>query len=287
MSAVYRKELKGYFTGITGYLFTAVLLIAAGIYTMVYNLSYQYTVFQYVYASITFLYLILIPILTMRSFPEERKQRTDQLLYSLPIKMTEIVAGKYFAAITVLAIPVIVMTAYPFILSSFGEFNFKIILSTMLCFYLLGCVLVAVCMFVSTLTENQIVSAILSFIVVFIPYFSKNIVNYASSSIVIALILLLICCALITLVTALLTRNKVLTEAIGTVLLTAVVVILVFNSTLLESAASGIFDKIAVFENIYEVIYGSFDLTYPVFLISIAFLFNFFSVQVLEKRRWA
>ena len=287
MNAIYQKELKSYFTGITGYIFTAIMLVAAGIYTMIYQLSYQYAVFEYVYASVTFIYLIAIPILAMRSYPEERKQKTEQLLYSLPLKMSDIVLGKYLAAVTVLAIPTAIMTVYPFVLSFYGTFNFKIILSTMLCFFLLGCVLLAACMFISTLTENQILAALFSFIIVFIVYFASNIEQYSSSSTLISVVLLIIGIILVTLTVMLLTSNKALGEMVFTVLAVALVAILIFKSSLIEGVASAVLEKIAIFENMYNVIYGSFDLTYVIYLLTIVFLFNFFSIQVLEKRRWA
>ncbi|MCR5149888.1 MAG: ABC transporter [Clostridiales bacterium] len=287
MSAIYRKELKSYFSSIMGYLFIAVMLIAAGIYTMIYNLSYQYAVFEYVYASVTFIYLIVIPILTMRSFPEEKKQKTDQLLYSLPIKMSEIVFGKYFAALTVLAIPTVVMGIYPLILSSFGTFNLAIVYSTMVYFFLLGAALISVCMFVSTLVESQILAAIFSFLVVFVAYFADNITRFSSSSIPISLALIIIFIAVIALTVNLLTKNKFLSQLIAIILVIATIVLLIVKSSLIEGVASAVLEKIALFEQMYNVIYGTVDFSGIVYMLSVIALFNFFSVQVLEKRRWA
>ena len=121
MSAVYRRELRASFTGMTAYVFIAFLLLFAGIYTMAYNLSNAYPNFEYVLQSMSIIFLIAIPILTMRVIAEERRQKTDQLLYALPIGMTRVVLGKYLAMITVVAIPCAIMGAYPLILRSFGN----------------------------------------------------------------------------------------------------------------------------------------------------------------------
>lgn len=93
MTAVFQREMGAYFHGVTGYLFMAFVLVFAGIYTMVYNLSGLYANFEYVLDAISFIYLIAVPVLTMRSLAEEKRQRTDQLLYSLPIRLVDVVAA--------------------------------------------------------------------------------------------------------------------------------------------------------------------------------------------------
>jgi ABC-2 type transport system permease protein len=110
MKAVFKHELSSYFTGLTGYIFGAFLLLFAGIYTMIYNLQqYMLVNFEYVLGEMSFIYLIIVPILTMRILAEERRQKTDQLLYSLPLTMTQVVLGKYFAMLVMLLIPCAIM----------------------------------------------------------------------------------------------------------------------------------------------------------------------------------
>ena len=95
MLVIYRKELRSYFTNMTGIIFAAFLLLVNGIYTVAYNLNGGYPQYEYTLSSIEFVFLILIPILTMRSLADERSRKTDQLLYSLPMKMSNIIVGKY------------------------------------------------------------------------------------------------------------------------------------------------------------------------------------------------
>ena len=124
MTAIYRRELNSYFKGLTGYVFAAFMLLFIGIYCAIINLKSGYASFGYVLNNASFIYIIIIPILTMRSVAEERRQRTDQLLYALPISMAKIVMGKFLAMLTVLAVPLAVICVYPIALSGFGTVNY-------------------------------------------------------------------------------------------------------------------------------------------------------------------
>ena len=182
MSAVYRRELRAYFTGMTAYVFIAFLLLFAGIYTMAYNLSNAYPNFEYVLQSMSIIFLIAIPILTMRVIAEERRQKTDQLLYALPIGMTRVVLGKYLAMITVVAVPCVIMGFYPLILRSFGNVPLGMAYGTLLAFFLLSCTLSAVGMLISSLTDNQAVAAGLCFVVMLLLYFMNSLAGFLSDS---------------------------------------------------------------------------------------------------------
>lgn len=122
--AILRKEVNDYFKGILGYLFTAFILIFAGIYTMAYNLNGYYANFEYVLDSISFIYLIVVPILSMRTVAEEKRQKTDRLLYSLPLSLTSVIVGKYLAMLVVLLVPVAIKALYPVVFSRFGTVSF-------------------------------------------------------------------------------------------------------------------------------------------------------------------
>ena len=110
MTAIYKRELKSYLTSMVGYLFIFFILVLAGIYFSAYQLSAAYPKFEYTLSAITFVFLIGVPILTMRVLAEERKQKTDQLLLTSPVSVGGIVIGKYLALVTVYAIPMAVMS---------------------------------------------------------------------------------------------------------------------------------------------------------------------------------
>lgn len=116
MSAVYRHELASYFTNLAAWVFGAFLLLFAGIYMMAYNLHAGYSNFEYVFGGMCFVFLVAVPVLTMRVIAEEKRQRTDQLLYSLPLSMTRVVLGKYLALLTAFALPVAIICLYPLLL---------------------------------------------------------------------------------------------------------------------------------------------------------------------------
>ncbi len=117
MKAVFEREFKSYFQNVTGYIFIAFLLLFAGIYTMAINLNNGSPKFEYVLRNMSFIFLIIVPVLTMRVIAEEKRQKTDQLLYALPVSTTKIVLGKYLAKLSVLAIPVAILSLNPVILS--------------------------------------------------------------------------------------------------------------------------------------------------------------------------
>ena len=186
MKAIYLKEMRSYFHSLAAYIYFALFIAATGVYFSVICMSYGYTDYaQYVFSNSTILYIVIVPILTMRLFAEEKKQRTDQLLYTSPIRSGSIVFGKYLASVTLLAIPRIsttIATKIPMrikagVLSMFGNVNWKTVLTGCLGYFLLGACLMAVGMFVSSLTDNQMIAAALSFAVVLFCMLLPNISN--------------------------------------------------------------------------------------------------------------
>lgn len=162
MTAIYKRELKSYLTSMVGYLFIFFILVLTGIYFSAYQLSAAYPKFEYTLSAITFAFLIGVPILTMRVLAEERKQKTDQLLLTAPVSVSGIVIGKYLALVTVFAVPMAVMCTYPLIMSRFGTVEFASAYTAVLGFFLLGCANIAIGVFMSALTESQVIAAVLT-----------------------------------------------------------------------------------------------------------------------------
>ena len=182
MTAVLRHELSSYFTNVTGYVFGAFLLLFAGIYTMVYNLSNLVTNFEYVPGSMPFVFLVIVPILTMRVLAEERRQKTDQLLYSLPVSTVEVVLGKYAALIVLYLVPLAIICVYPLIFAQYGEVYLPTSYGSIFAFFLLGAALLAVGMFISSLTENQGLAAGVGIALILFNYYSVSLSEYVSTS---------------------------------------------------------------------------------------------------------
>ena len=165
MKAVLRHELSSCFTNLSGYVFGAFLLLFAGIYTMVYNLQSATTNFEYVLGSMSFVFLVIVPILTMRMLSEDMRQKTDQVLLTAPIGLFSLLLGKFLAALLVYVIAISITLVYALVLSVFVSLNWAVIISSYFGILLLGASLIAVGMFISSLTESQLVAAIVTVVV--------------------------------------------------------------------------------------------------------------------------
>ena len=287
MMAIYQKELKGYFTGILGWLFAAFLLLFAGIYTMAYHLSNNYTEFEYVISAITFIYMIGVPVLTMRSIAEEKQSRTDQLLYALPVKLSHIVMGKFLALCTVLLLPVLIIGVYPLVLSQFGTMNFKLIYSALFGFFLLGAALLSVGLFISSVMESPVGAAVLTLVAMLVLYFIGQLAQFLPTEGFVSLVALCICVAVFALILFALSRNSLLSG----VVLVGGVGGLYLGYAMSPESYSGLFAEImqqlSLFDRLDVFIGGVFDLTGIVYFLSVIGVCLFLTVQSLEKRRWS
>ena len=182
MAAIFKRELKSYYTGLTGYVIAAVLLGFTGMYTVTLNLTYGYPNFEYVLDSMTLVYIVLIPLLTMRLIAGERRQRTDTLLYSLPLTSGDVVLGKFLAAWTALALPMAVAGLYPLILGRFGTVNYATAYAGLLAFLLMGGALISIGLFLSALTESQFVAGALCFAVMLADFSAYSLSLYVSGA---------------------------------------------------------------------------------------------------------
>lgn len=287
MRAVFNRELKAYFFNMTGYVFGAFLLLFAGIYIMVINLKSLYPNFEYVLSNMSFIFLIAVPVLTMRSVAEDKKQKTDQLLYSLPLKITKVVMGKYFSMLAVLAVPVLIMGVYPIILSMYGPVNLKIAYGSLLGFFFLGAALTAMGMFASSLTESQIVAAVLCFVFVLVNYFISDLTNYISGTSLASFIAFTIVVLLVAAAIGWLTKNVFAAILVGVILEGVLLGIQWLSPATLEGSFPEIMSRISLFERFNIFVDGVFDVTALVYFIVISFVFGFLTVQSLEKRRWS
>ncbi|MDE6737542.1 MAG: Gldg family protein [Lachnospiraceae bacterium] len=182
MIAIYKRELKSFFHSFIGWLYLAVMLFMMGIYFMVLNMLSGYPTISYVLQSVVFLLIITVPILTMRTLAEERKYKTDQLILTAPVSVGKIVMGKFLALVTMFAIPVFVIGMAPILLMRAGEFQAGTSYTSLLGFFLYGCLGLAIGLFMSSLTESIVIAAVLSFATMFLGYIMSGLCNVISSS---------------------------------------------------------------------------------------------------------
>lgn len=180
MKAIYKKELQSLFHSMIGWLFAAALLFFISIYFAAYNLMYLSPSISNAISSVGVVLVVAIPILTMRILAEERKQKTDQLILTAPISIGKIVLGKYLALVTALFVPTAVVCTYPLIMSAFGEVGFAECYTAILGFFLYSAAGIAVGVFLSSITESQIIAAVLSFAVLLITYIMGGITTLIS-----------------------------------------------------------------------------------------------------------
>ena len=182
MTAIYKRELKSFFYSFTGWLYTAVMFFMIGLYFTLCNMLAGYATISYVLQIIVFLIIFTIPILTMRSLSEERKYKTDQLILTSPISVGRIVMGKYLALVTVFAIPLVIFGLTPLVLMQAGEFQIGLSYTSLLGFFLYGCLGLAIGLFLSSLTESVVIAAVLALIAMFVGYIMGGLCSVISTS---------------------------------------------------------------------------------------------------------
>ena len=287
MISILKREIKSYFCSVTGYMFCAFMLLFAGIYTVAVNINSAYANFEYALSNMSFIFIIIIPVLTMKVISEERKQKTDTLLYSLPVSLTKIVLAKYFAMLFVLLIPVAVMSLYPLVLSLFGTVNFLSAYSSLLGFFLLGAALISMGLFASSVTENQALAAGLAFLIVLVNYFITSFAYYLSGTATASLIALAITVLAIGILVYVLTKDYTIAGGV-TILGEAVLAFIFFTfPEKLEGLFPAIIEKLSLFERFTIFTEGILDLASVVYRILVSVIFVFITVQAMEKRRWS
>lgn len=288
MFAQYQKELKSYFTNMIGVTVIALLLILTGIYATIINFLQGYPTFETTVSSVTFIFFLAVPLLTMRSLSEERSAKTDQLLYSLPVGLSKIIIGKYLAMVTVHAAAVAVMSLYPIILSFYGTVNFASAYSALFAFFLLGCALIAIGMFISSLTESVVISAVITLGTFIALYLLTSLALLIPGTALASLICFIVLSVLIGIIVHLMLKNSFI--SVGTVLVLSLACIVVYfiSGTIFEGLFPDMIQTLAVFDRMSMfATYGIFDITGVVYYVSVICLFVYLTVRSMDKRRWS
>jgi len=234
MGAIFRRELHSFFTSSIAYIFLSVFFVFSGYFFFTGTLDLNTSDMSAMFSALFLVILFLIPILTMRLLSEEKKQKTDQALLTAPVSLWSIVIGKYLAAVVLYVMGISIVFVYGLILTYFGPVVWSAVVAYYFALVLLGAAFIAVGVFISSLTENQMSSAVVSFLALMLLYMIDSIANSFSAK---------------------------------------------FVKDTLKS--------LSFYTRYIEFTIGIFNLSSVLFYISVAFLFNFFTVRVLEKRRWS
>ena len=287
MIAVFKREFRSYFINLSGYVFIGVLWLFSGIFSTVFNFMYQYSSYEFALGNLTTVLMLIVPILTMRSIAEDKRTKTDMLLYSLPLSATEVVLGKYFAMLGVWGVTCLGMGLTPIVIGMFGEVNFASAYGALLGFFLLGGALIAVCTFVSSLTENQLIAAIGGIASSLGLYLLGSLVGMLPASAIASLVCFIAVAAALTAIVFYLTRNYIITGAVGVLTIAPIIIVYLINSAIFESAFPKTVEYLALFDRYNSFLGGIFDVGAVVYYISFAVFFIFLTVQSFDKRRWS
>ena len=288
MLAIYKRELRSYFQSMIGCVFVAFLVLFTGIYFTAYNLTAGYPYFSYTLSGSLIVFIVGIPLITMRSFSEERKNKTDQLLLTAPVSLTKVVLGKYFAMVTVVAVPNVIFCLFPLIIKMNGTAYLKVDYISIGVFFLLGCVYLAIGMFLSTLTESQIIAFVSTFGVLLLLYLWNGIVSFLPSSASGCLVGLLLILSVIILYIWQMTLNWVLSAVMEAVCVIGCVTAYFVKPALFENLLSKLLGKLA-FADVFTGIMQNHivDLSGIILYLSVITVFIFLTVQTIQKRRWS
>ena len=288
MLAIYKRELKSYFQSMTGPVLLAFLIAFTGIYFMAYNMTAGYPYFSYTLSGSLIVFLVGVPLITMRSFSEERKNKTDQMLLTAPVSLGKVVLGKYLAMSTVIAMPNIVFCVFPLIIKSQGTAYLAVDYISIGVFFLLGCVYAAIGMFLSALTESQIIAFISTFGILLVLYLWDGILSMLPSSAVSGLVGVLILITVAAFYVWHMTGNPVLSGGIEIVGVIAGVVVYVVRSEVYENLLSNLLGRLALANVFTDITSNSIvDVTGIAMYLSIIIVFVFLTVQAIQKRRWS
>lgn len=287
MSAIFKKEFKSYFTNMIGYIFMCVILILVGIYVAYANFIYGSTAIESALSYVSFMFIVLVPLLTMSAFSVEKKQKTDQLLLTAPVSVTQVTLGKYFAMLAVYLLPMLLICLYPPIFSLYGEVNFASAYCSIFGMFMMGAAMIAIGMFISSITESQIIAAVASIGVLLLIYLFNSLASLFSASAQTSFFCLGALVIILGVLIYALSKNKNWCAGFIIVGLIALVIVYLVDPTLLEGVFPELLKKLAVFARLDNFIAGIFDITGIVYYLSVAVLFNLLTVQSIEKRRWS
>ena len=286
MTAIFKREFRSYFTGMVGYAVAAVSLFFLGLYFTNRNLLYQSSDFAGVLYTTTLILLFLLPAVSMRSFAEERRARTDQLLLTSPVSIPAIVAGKFLAQLAVFCVPLTAAAVMPLILTAFGKVSLISAYAALLGYILLGGACLAVGMFISCLTENQIVAYLASFVVLLIAYLMNGIKTMFISGNILAFVVFALVLLAASAAVGVVCKNILAGGAVLVVGAAALFALFILRPAWLLSAFDAVLTVLALFAPYAEIIGGSFSLPVILYYLSVIGVFLFFTGQTLERRRW-
>lgn len=286
MKTILSREFKAYFTSPIGYVFLTFYLFIFGQYCSFFNISGLNGNYERVIISLAVLLLFTVPLLTMRLLSEERRNKTDQLLLTAPIHVSEIVMGKYLAAVLLLLLALILTLIHPLILSILGEVPWPTIITAYIGYFLLGSCLIAISLFMSALTENQLIAAISSIGIFLILLVIDKLSALIPAQAISSLIFILVIIVLLTLFVYVSIKDLYISLSLGFIGGTLAIITYNLNSTLFEGLCIKVLKWFSIFSRYQNFNTGLLDIGSIIYFLSFIFIFLFLTNHSIEKRRW-
>lgn len=286
MTAIFKREFKSCFTGMIGWVIAAVSLFFLGLYFTNRNLLYASSDFASVLYTMTMILLFLLPAISMRSFAEERKNKTDQLLLTSPVSIPAIVAGKFLAELAVFALPQAAAVVMPLLLQVFGTVSLVAAYSALLGYLLLGGACLAVGTWISALTENQILAYLATFGALLVAYLMNGIQTMFTTGNLLAFIVFMIVLLVASVLVGVLCKRLAAGAAVFCAGAVVLFVLFQLRPAWLLTAFNAVLSALALFEPFKDIVGGMFSIPAIVYYLSVMGLFLFLTGQALARRRW-
>ena len=292
MGAIYKREIRAYLCNMYAAIYATVFLAFTGVFVYIINLYGEgtggYSNLEYALSQLILVLLFILPILAMRSVSEDNRNRTNRFYLPLPLRPMAVVAGKYLALLTVYTLPLIPVCLYPLLFSAFATtaVNFAATYCFLFAFWLMGAALLAVCMFISALTENQIVAAVLCIVVTLALYFLDSLAIIMPDSALASFIAFAVLAVLFALVAYGFTKSLNLTLIAAAVLIIPLSVVYIITPSSFAGLFPALLAELGLFSRLSNFMYGLFDLSAIVLYLSVAFFFVFLTAQSLDRKRW-
>ena len=286
MTAIFKREFKSCFTGMIGWVIAAVSLFFLGLYFTNRNLLYASSDFASVLYTMTMILLFLLPAVSMRSFAEERKNKTDQLLLTSPVSIPAIVAGKFLAELAVFALPLAAAVVMPLLLQAFGTVSLVAAYSALLGYLLLGGACLAVGTWISALTENQILAYLATFGALLVAYLMNGIQTMFTTGNLLAFIVFMIVLLVASVLVGVICKRLAAGAAVFCAGAVVLFVLFQLRPVWLLTAFNAVLSALALFEPFKDIVGGMFSIPAIVYYLSVMGLFLFLTGQALARRRW-
>jgi len=287
MLAILKRELRAYFLSPIGYIFMSLFLLVGGVlfaFGNLITLSSQYTGFL---GSILFMFLLAVPVLTMRLFTDEMRMRTDQLLLTSPVRIVEIVLGKYLAALIVFFITMIITVFYAILVAIYGDLDTWQTVGGYIGFFLVGCSFISVGLFVSATTENQVIAAIVTFSALLLAWImdaiQSGVPSDQTSGIIFAGVIAIGIAAWIYFST----KNLYLGGGVLLLLAIVILILAVVDKAIFLGFIANVLGWFSLLKRYQDFTRGLLRLDSIIYYLSFSAFFLYLTVRLIEKRRWS